>query len=197
MENQVINISKGGTGSYKAGDLKRRLDPVPVFLLDSFVEGNPEATPVAARVRLKGLHKCLELRIGVGIPGREAGDFPTNPGTVQLTPAGKMPQTDQRIPVRPVFQNPAGAINENDPLPQNIPFGWEGTTNEDEVWIDVTLNGAEWATEGVDGRVMVYVTVEFNGNWWDIAAIDRALSNVTLEPMGDVVTVGTAVEAPE
>jgi hypothetical protein len=108
-----------------------------------------------------------------------------------------MPQTDQRIPVRPVFQNPAGAINENDPLPQNIPFGWEGTTNEDEVWIDVTLTGAEWATEGVDGRVMVYVTVEFNGNWWDIAAIDRALSNVTLEPMGDVVTVGTAVEAPE
>jgi hypothetical protein len=96
-----------------------------------------------------------------------------------------------KIYLRPVFQNPfAAAPNSNNPLPQDLPFGWEFSTEADEVYIDIQFTMAK-APGSVDGNVVVQVTIEYNGQWWDTKAIQAALGQVQLTDC-QTLTMGTA-----
>ena len=184
----------GGTNSYKLGCLKRRLDPVIVANFAQFALGN--ATVFNAQVVLKGLSGDLNVHIAAA-PVGSTNSTPILPSAIlpgwaemQLTPAiicGNQP----RIYLRPVFQDPfAVAPNSNNPLPQDLPFGWEFSTEADEVYIDITINNA-LSPINVDGSVIVQVTVEYNGQWWDSKAIQAALGQVQLTDCSPIV-LGTA-----
>lgn len=172
----------GGTNSYKIGALKRRLDPVIVATMNSaFI--TDLSTP-RAQVILKGLSGDLNVHIAAAPVGSTNGapitpdQIPAGWATMQLTPAiicGNQP----RIYLRPVFQDPfAVAPNSNNPLPQDLPFGWEFSTEADEVYIDIQFNTA--IVSFLNGSVVVQATIEYNGQWWDTKAIQAALGQVQL-----------------
>jgi hypothetical protein len=174
-----------GTEGWKEGNLRRYLQSVALFELD------PTTTPgenVTRELWLTGLSGNLKLQISVGMI-REGDDgnstpyvWPADGGTVQLYPTTKFPDVGQRrVFLRPVFQDPTDVTNTNEPLPQELPFGWEGAfTMADDVMIEVTLNAAAFASTALTGQVVVQVVVEYNGAWWDIAAISRAMGKVNL-----------------
>lgn len=182
------NTRLGGTNSYKLGDLKRRLDPVVIMIFSSATDG--EGGQLTARVVLKGLSGDLNVHI-LAAPVGVNDSQPLTPdmfaagwATMQLTPVvlcGNQPKTY----LRPVFQDPfAVAPNSNNPLPQDLPFGWEFSTEADEVYCDVVINGETVGVpEGIDGSIIVQATVEYNGQWWDTKAIQAALGQVQLVGM--------------
>lgn len=175
----------GGTNSYKLGDLKRRLDPVVIMIFSSGVEA--DGNQRTARVVLKGLSGDLNVHI-LAAPVGVSDSQPLTPdlfaagwATMQLTPVvlcGNQPKTY----LRPVFQDPfAAAPYSNNPLPQDLPFGWEFSTEADEVYCDVVINSATIPVpEGINGSVIVQATVEYNGQWWDTKAIQASLGQVQL-----------------
>jgi hypothetical protein len=176
------NTRIGGTNSYKLGSLKRRLDPVVVAVLSSATEANGNVT--LAQLVLKGISGDLNIHIAAAPVGLTdsipiiPSTIPAGWATMQLTPVvlcGNMP----KFYLRPVFQDPfAAAPHSNNPLAQDLPFGWEFSTEADEVYINLTINGG--ILEGVDGNVIVQATVEYNGQWWDTKAIQAALGQVQL-----------------
>lgn len=184
----------GGTNSYKVGSLKRRLDPVIVANLSSaFV--SDVLTPTQ-RLVLKGLSGDLNVHIAAApvgltdstpiLPSAIAAGF----ATMQLTPV-IVCGNQAKIYLRPVFQNPfAAAPNSNNPLPQDLPFGWEFSTEADEVYIDIAFNDS-LVPSNANGNVVVQATVEYNGQWWDTKAIQAALGQVQLTDCQTLI-LGTA-----
>lgn len=187
------NTQQGGQTGVFAGSLKRRLATVPLARLSSTAEGSDFVTQTS-RLLLKNLMGDLNVQIAVGVvstvtPGTgfttplRPEDYPaagTVFGTVQLTPINNFPDANGKAYLRPVFQNPALPQQQNNPLPQDIPFGWEADSRCDEVEIEVVLTAAGWAGEIIDGLVVCQVTIEYNGEWWDVDAINFALGQVTL-----------------
>lgn len=190
------NTRIGGTDVYKVGALKRRLDPVIVANLIPTLTAN-NATP-KAQVVLKGLSGDLNVQIAAAPVGSTDGQ-PILPGVLfagwanmQLTPVvlcGNQP----KIYLRPVFQDPfAVAPNSNNPLPQDLPFGWEFSTEADEVYIDINFNN-NFITTSLAGSVIVQATVEYNGQWPDIKAVQAALGQVQLIGTPSPIQIGTLV----
>lgn len=184
----------GGTNSYKVGALKRRLDPVIIANLTSALP--TDLLIPTQRLVLKGLSGDLNIQI-IGAPVGLTDSTPIIPSqipagfaTMQLTPVvvcGNQP----KIYLRPVFQDPfAVAPNSNNPLPQDLPFGWEFSTEADEVYIDIAFKDG-FVPLNINGNVVVQVTVEYNGQWWDTKAIQAALGQVQLTDC-QTLMIGTA-----
>jgi len=190
--------AEGSTNSIKRGVLKRRLPAVILARLDPLTPAASAVVPF--RLQLKNISGDLNCHICGSFSSPTDGS-PINPAflgpgavTMQLTPSVLTPNAG-RIFLRPVFQDPTAAQNENHPLPQDLPFGWEFQTEADEVYIDVNANQSLITSiqTGLDGQLLVQVTVEYNGQWWDIKAAQEALSRVILQGSGGTPFIlGTA-----
>jgi hypothetical protein len=189
---------EGSSNSIKRGDLKRRLPVVVLAVLDGGTTGATSGT-VTFRVQLKNLSGDLNVHVlaGFGSPNSqgtiEAAAIPAGAATMQLTPTQLTPNAG-RVFLRPVFQDPTAAQNENHPLPQDLPFGWEFTTEADEVYIDIAVNLVTIAAITpipISGQIIVEAIVEYNGEWWDIKAAELAISSVILQGIGAPLTIGT------
>lgn len=183
------NTQEGGTTAIFQGSLKRRLKGIPLVRFSSSAEGTSLAATQNFRLLLKNLSGDLNVQIAAGINATGSGgpirpnQYPA-PGTafatLQLTPINNFPDANQKVYLRPVFQDPALPQQQNNPLPQDIPFGWEFDSRCDEVEIDVFVTAAGWLNTNVNGLLTVEITIEYNGEWWDAQAISYALSQVTL-----------------
>jgi hypothetical protein len=196
------NTQEGGTTGVFAGSLKRRLKAIPLAQLSGTAEGSIQ-TETTMRLLLTGLNGTLNVHIAVGIEGNSQfirpSDVPSGGATMQLTPINLFPDVAKKVYLREVFQDPTATDNQNHPLPVDIPFGWEGSTEADQIEIEVTIhitNDSEepiWTESGIFGRLMCEVTVEYNGAWWDVEAIQYALSQVQLQ--GEPATLGSIATA--
>lgn len=183
-----------GADGFKQGNLKRQLETIPLFPLNAaFASPSGEGTNfITKRIWLRGLQGNLKLLIACGVsdPDNHSSTpypYPATPGTMQLYPTTKFGDAS-KILLRPVFQDPTNVLNVNAPLPQQIPFGWEGSfTETDEVMIEVIVNTFAWLGTNLTGTICVQVTVEYNGAWWDVDAFQYALGNVQLT--GDEATI--------
>lgn len=194
MPSGVRGTREGGPDVYKSGSLKRRLPIVTVCEL-SPTDETGVVTAFTTRLLLKNLNADLKVHImaavasNVGIDPIEAGDVPAGAATMQLVPKA-LPPDSPPLFLRPVFQNPALAQNENHPLPQDIPFGWEFSTNTDEVAIDIVITPLLWDSTELRGKILVMVDIQYDGAWWDTKAVAFAIGQVQLVG-GNVVTVFT------
>jgi len=177
-------LREGSPNAIKFGSLKRRLPIVTIAQL-SLTDSSGPATVQTRRLLLKNLNADLKVHI-VGAVVSAQGNTPVRPSSVPVNAA-----TIQLIPkviagdsvpmyLRPVFQDPALAQNENHPLAQDLPFGWEFSTNADDVEIEIIVTPALWVTANIEGKVLVMVDVEYDGAWWDIKAVQYSLAQPQL-----------------
>lgn len=196
------NTQEGGTTGVFAGSLKRRLKAIPLVRMDASGAASTIPDGTTFRLLLTGLNGTLNIHIAVGIEGTTGvvrpSDVPAGGATMQLTPINLFPDVAKKVYLREVFQDPTATDNQNHPLAMDIPFGWEGATEADQVEIEVTVNltddeeGSIWGASLISGRMIAEVTVEYNGNWWDVEAIQFALSQVQLQGEPQLLqTIGT------
>ena len=196
MQSPIPNARLGGSHTYRVGELKRRLDPVTVMIADGTLNVSSSPASITRRCVLKGISGDLNIQIAAaGVSPTdgtaiEAGVFGNGVANMQLTPV-VWTGNQAKIFLRPVFQDPFAAVgNTNSPLPQDLPFGWEFNTEADEVYIDIFLiPGA--APNSRSFNVVVAVTVEYNGQWQDVKAIQQSLSQVQLTGGGQPTIFGT------
>lgn len=190
-----LQTREGSSNSIKHGDLKRRLPVVVLANLSSATTGATSGT-ATFRLQLKNLSGDLNVHVFAGFASPnsqgtiEAGAITAGAATMQLTPTQLTPNAG-RVFLRPVFQDPTAAQNENHPLAQDLPFGWEFQTEADEVYIDITVNLVTIAVGALDGLLVVDAVVEYNGEWWDIKAAELAISSVILQGIGIPRIIGT------
>ena len=182
------NTRNPGASGYKVGELKEWLDPVPIITLDANAIGADTTGIITSRVLISGLSGSLMCHVGCGmvIPGsNNQVVYPPSPGTMQLIPISHPPR-QPRMHLRPVFQNPAGPAGTSNPLAENIPFGWDFSTEADEVMVEVVVDRGTWNLNylGANGSIQVHFAIEFNGNWWDVDAIQRVISKVRMQQSG-------------
>lgn len=168
------------TDGFNFGDLKRRLDTVPLLKFG----GVGEAAGVFNRkIRLEGLQSVLDVQVFVGIIGVDgapirAANYPANPGTWQLTPVTNFGDQPKGFG-RPVFQDPTSVDNKNNPLPQDIPYAYNFPAESDQAEIEVDIPDlSEYDGSELRGMLVAQCMVEYVGDWWDVAAIQYALSKV-------------------
>lgn len=191
----MSDTRQGSTTSYQQGSLKRRLPSVILAHLTSSVVN--EGDDHQFRLRLNNLNQYMSVQIAAAYVGNKteepikAADVVNNAVTYQLTPVNNFTDTGP-VWLRPLFQDPAGAPNENHPLPQSLPHSWEFSTNADMVFIDLDLTSAAFAATDLDGRVVVQVTIEYNGSntYFDLRTMSFGISQVQLTG-NDPVSVGT------
>lgn len=185
---------EGGTSSFKVGSLKRRLPAVIIARIDPGTVGGTGV--ITRQLVLKNLNGDLKCQIAASFSSPTDGSpllpavIPAGFATIQLTPVVNSPNAG-KLYLRPVFQDPTAAANQNHPLPQDLPFGWEFSTEADEVYMDFTINTALINTSGMDGQIVLQVTVEYDGEWWSTEAIKFALSQVQVTGTGATV-IGTS-----
>lgn len=196
------NFQEGGTQGARAGILKRRLKSLPLCRLSSTTPESGQLIEENTRWRLmvKGLSGVLNVHIAVAIesesntPVRPA-DVPAGGATMQLTPINLFPDVAKKMYLREILQDPTATDNADHPMAADIPFGWEGATEADQIEIEVNLIIGVWPGTLLNGRLIAQCTIEYNGAWWDVKAISQALSQVTFEGgPDDLGTVLTAVE---
>jgi len=174
---------EGGSNTFKIGSLKRRLPAVVLGIFRSDETSN--IGTVSQQIILKNLNGSLKIQIMAAWASID-GDTPVTPddipagiATMQLTPVVLTPNAG-KIFGRPVFQDPTASPNSNTPLPQDLPFGWEFSTEADEVYIDIEMDTDAFNGTQLNGQLVVAATVEYNGSWWSIDAIKFAISQVQL-----------------
>jgi hypothetical protein len=192
VETNANSTAQGGTQGIAIGELKRRLPRVTPFLIKSSVIGTETTTILTKRLLLSGLTGNLKVLVAAGSPNHEASWFPALAGTMQLIPATKYRDQDYPTFLRPVFQDPTATFGTNAPVPQNIPFGWQFESEEsDLVYIDVVIDAAQWFNSEKDGEIVVNVTIEYDGSWWDTDTIRQALAKVVLHQCDpDIIGTG-------
>ena len=197
------NTQEGGETGVFVGSLKRRLKAIPLARFINTGESGTITSETMFRLLLTGLNGTLNVHIAVGIEGDTGfvrpSDVPAGGATMQLTPINLFPEVAKKVYLREVFQDPTATDNQNHPLAVDIPFGWEGSTEADQVEIEVTVNIVDdaeaeiWTDSNIAGRLVCEVTVEYNGNWWDVQAAQFALSQVQLQ--GEPGSLGTILTA--
>jgi hypothetical protein len=183
---------QGGTKSWQKGSLKRRL---PAIRFANLVPGASGDTTVTSTMKLTGLSGALNVQIAAGFvtgDGNLIKPVLIMPAgvTMQLTPVNNFGDAG-RMMLRPVFQDPALPVNSNNPLPMDLPFGWEFSTECDEVWIDLVIN-RNWtnfplASPPLVGTAVVEVTIEYQGQWQDVEAIEFMIGQVNLTDCTPVI----------
>lgn len=185
-----------GTEGYKRGNLKRQLESIPIATISSAVAGDVEGQNITKQLWLTGLNGNLKVLVACGIQSQQ---FTSQPfpwpsgggGTLQLYPVTKFGDA-LKVFLRPVFQDPASVDNNNAPLPEQLPFGWEGAFTEvDQVMIEVVVQVGNWAGTTLNGVITVQVTVEYNGAWWDIDAISYVMGQVQLQGIQETIVIGS------
>jgi hypothetical protein len=173
---------EGGSNTFKIGSLKRRLPAVVLATLNS--SQTSSLGTINQHIVLKNLSgslKCQIMGSFSSIDGKPAivpASIPAGAVTMQLTPVVLTPNAG-KIYGRPTFQDPTALANQNHPLPQDLPFGWEFSTESDEVYIDVVIADV-FGGLALDGQIVIAASVEYNGDWWSVEAIKYALSRVQL-----------------
>jgi hypothetical protein len=201
------NTQEGGTTAIFAGSLKRRLKAVPLAIFNNAPESGNIDNGTTFRLLLKGLNGILNVHIAVGIEGATGvvrpSQVPAGGATMQLTPINNFPDVAKKVYLREVFQDPTATDNEDHPLAVDIPFGWEGSTEADQIEIEVIVNtigvdeGTVWENSNINGRLICEVAIEYNGSWWDVEAVQYALSQVTLEGgPATLQTIETSIVVP-
>lgn len=179
---------KEGAEGFKIGNLRRELDTVAIA---NITGANLGAGTRTVSLDLSHLSGQLKLSISVGF---DAGTnklvaIPATGATFQITPYNQF-KDGYKVYGRPVFQDPTNTTNTNAPQPQQVPFSWEGSfTMASGAQIDVTFNLANWGAAPL-GTIVVQVALEYDGHWWDVQAIEYALSQPILQQK-DPITVGT------
>lgn len=187
-------VREGGPESHKVGSLKRRLPSVCLAHLSASSEAQ-EPAPWTSRLILKNLNADLTVHILATVCGNntenpiETTSVPAGAATMQLIPVS-LPGDAPPLYARPVFQDPTLAQNENHPLAQDLPFGWEFASNCDQVIIDIAIDPALFGGTLLNGRIMVLVDIQYDGAWWDTQAIHFAISQVNLTP-AEALTIPT------
>lgn len=175
---------EGGPNSFKVGSLKRRLPIVTIAQLSTTDETGP-TTAQTIRLLLKNLNADLKCHIMASVVSNQGNvpirpsDVPTNGATIQLTPKAILGDS-YPVFLRPVFQDPTLAQNENHPLAQDIPFGWEFTTNTDEVEIEIIVDPVLWEGLDLTGKILISADIQYDGQWWDTKAVQYAIGQVQL-----------------
>jgi len=186
---------QGGSKSWQVGSLKRRL---PAVRFANLVLGDPSTGFATATLKLTGLSGNLDVQIAGGFvtaDGTLLRPAQIMPGgvTMQLTPVNNFGDAG-RMMLRPVFQDPTLPINTNNPLPVDLPFGWEFSTECDEVWIDLVCN-RNWNPflgypPFTPATAIIEVTIEYNGEWQNIEAIETAIGQVNLTDSTVPIIIG-------
>jgi len=177
-------LREGGPDTFKRGSLKRRLPATVIAYLSTSDETGPLGVQTC-RLLLKNLNADLKCHIVAGVISNvgevpiRPEDVPPDAATLQLIPK-VIPPDGPPIFLRPVFQNPALPQQRNNPLPQNLPFGWEFTTNTDEVEITVVIEPSLWVGSDLTGKIAIMVDIEYDGQWWDTKAMQYAIGQVQL-----------------
>jgi len=183
-ESSGHGLREGGPDTFKRGSLKRRLPATVIAYLSTSDETGP-TTVQTCRLLLKNLNATLKCHIVGGVISNVGEDLirpsevPAGAATMQLTPKVIPPDSPPYF-LRPVFQDPTLAQNENHPLAQDLPFGWEFTTNTDDVEIEIIVTPATWAGTNLTGKIAVMVDIEYDGQWWDTKAMQYAIGQVQL-----------------
>ncbi len=173
---------EGGANSFKVGSLKRRL---PAVVIARLSPGATTDNDTARQLVLKNLNGDLKIQIAASFSSPTDGTpllpavIPAGTVTMQLTPVVNSPNSG-KLYLRPVFQDPTALANQNHPLAQDLPFGWEFQTGADEVYIDFVFAPGNIANSNLTGQCVVAVTIEYDGNWWSNEAIKYAISQVQL-----------------
>lgn len=194
----MSGTKQGSTDTFKVGSLKRRLDPITIALLNT-VAPTDSVDRFAARLLLTGLNTDLTVHVAVAITNDnqtpiEPANYPVNPGTIQLIPR-VIPPGAPPMWLRQVFQDPAAVDNKNHPLAMDIPFGWSfEPEGADEVIIDLACTAGAYIHSQIVGQLVVQVTVEYTGTWWDTKAIMYALGQVRLSGAPDPRVIDTGGE---
>lgn len=183
----------GSADSIKVGNLKRRL---PTIRIAHYAPEVASGTGIITMTGLlKGLAGLLNGFIGVGamddtIDVTDTTNFPAGWCTVQFVPMTFFPD-GKKVPLRPVFQDPAAASpHQNNPLPQDAPFGYNFPAEIDEIKIIIKIDTSKFGASSFD--LVLQAMVEFNGAWWDAKAAELAIGQVQLiGPSGDIKIVGT------
>lgn len=197
---QLAN-EQGSPQGFRYGNLKRQLDTVQLVQLDSATTNPGDGEDLSFRLRLVGLTGSLRVQIACGpisatpeVPATP-DVFPATGGTIQLTP---QTQFGDGAPMwlRPAFQDPFGTPHVNTPLPEALPFSYEFSTEADAVIIDVVVAQSAFVNAAIgglpNGHISVQITVEYNGNWWDIPTIERVLGAVRITGAStNIAVVGT------
>jgi hypothetical protein len=180
---QLPQTLEGGANSYKVGSLKRRIPAVILATLDN--SSVSDLGTINAQLVLKNLNGVLKIQIAASFASVDDGsaitpdEVPAGAATMQLTPAVLTPNQG-RIYLRPVFQDPTASPNANNPLPQDLPFGWEFSTEADEVYINFVIDSSLLEGTNLGGAIICAVTIEYNGQWWQTEAVRYAISQVQL-----------------
>ncbi len=192
---------EGGASGYQTGNLRFKLDAIIPFLLSS---AYPATTGIKTqRLILNGLSSLLNVQIHVAIrpaEGIDRPDYPALPGTVQVTPFAKT--KDGGI----MYLKPLGLV------PQTIPHQFDlggpnrqggsgalpvggnfGTSGGDGALIEVVIDPAEYAGGPLEGALNVFVEADYNGQWWDIDAIQTLFGQLRISG-NDPIRIHTAVE---
>jgi hypothetical protein len=183
--------------AYKHGDLKRRLTTTTLAMLtNDGVNIVPAAGVEVFRRVVKNLNRGISLHIACGVAANdptvpvEAAVYPPGALTMQLTPVTVFGDANKLF-LRPVFQDPTSTVNQNLPQPQDLPFGWEGETLGDEVYIDISVNKPLLLGMNVFGRLLLEVTVEYSGSWPFPEAVKYMLSQVQLTGGSNLINFDT------
>jgi hypothetical protein len=178
-------LREGGPNVFKRGSLKRRLPIITIAELTNVGEGFTNPGETTLKLLLKNLNADLKCHIVAAVASNvgnlpvRAEDVPAGAATIQLVP--KVIAGDSTpIFLRPVFQDPALAQNENHPLAQDLPFGWEFTTNTDEVEIVIIVDPEALEASQLNGKILVMADIEYDGQWWDTKAMQYAFAQVQL-----------------
>lgn len=183
-----------GSDSFKDGNLTRHIATVSLAILNSTLS---TSAALAIILKVQGLTQALTLHVCVAAVGPEGApikpeDYPAAPGTWQMLPIVKAPDSP-RIYLREVFQDPTATDNKNNPLPQDIPFGWsfepEGA-QEAEIDVVIPVNG--YAATDLNGKLVCNVVAMYTANWMTPEAFEFAVSKVRVIGAPDsLVTIGT------
>lgn len=194
----------GGSDAPLWASLIRRMPPIRLLNFSTDPEsGTTDAQTL--RFTVRGLCSQLLVHVAVAIVKNPAGgtnvdpilasDYPATPGKMQLTPVVNNPEAPLAF-LRPVFQDPTNTTNTNSPQGQDIPFGWSFVPGgADEVRCDVIINAGVYDGSSIEGTLMGFVTVEYNGQWWDIQSAMKALGDVNIPNSGELgESINTSVE---
>jgi len=186
-----------GAEGFKIGNPKRVMEFIPLFNLSSVVGAG--VGDLSKEILLDGLTGNLKVAVGCGLLSKDnsantSNNLPTGLYTIQLQPYTT--KDGQRVYGREIFQDPTlvGTDNNNHPLPEAGPFTWEGAfTEADGILITIDIPDlATWAGKAVDGTIVVCATVEYNGAWWDVAALTFALAAPKWQGSPEPTVVGTS-----
>jgi len=189
----MSGLREGSTSSYRRGSLKRRIPSIRIAEFSN--SETPNGTNPTGRIKVRGLEGSMKFMVSCGIVSPEgdetpieASAYPAGGATMQITPTTQFPDLPPMWG-RPVFQDPTSTTNTNQPQPQDLPFMWMVDGDEaDGFVVDVAITNFDvnesnpWGNSNVNGILVLQLTVEFIGDWWDTKAIEFAMGQIRVSP---------------